>query len=67
MHFCWVPAHRGVEVNKKEDNVAKRALKASRDEIIKIPFGKGEAKSLIRKAGRDSWQKRWDTDGKGRL
>ncbi len=33
---------------------------------MKIPFGKGEAKSLIKKAVRDLWQKKWDTDNKGR-
>ncbi len=26
----------------------------------------GKATTLIRKSVRDSWQKRWDTDGKGR-
>lgn len=52
--------------NEKTEETARRALKINDDEIMKVPFGKGEATSLIRKAVRDSWQKKWDTDIKGR-
>ncbi len=66
VQFCWVPAHIGVEGNEKADEIAKRALKLNENEIMKIPYWKGEAKSLIIKAVRDLWQKKWDTDNKGR-
>ncbi len=45
VQFCWVSAHIGVEGNEKADEIAKRALKLNENEIMKIPFGKGEAKS----------------------
>lgn len=41
-------------------------LKLKDDEIMKVLFGKGEAKSFIRKAVSDVWQKKWDTDTKWR-
>ncbi len=58
VQLCWVPAHIGVEGNEKADEIAKRALKLKENEIMKIPFGKGEAKSLIKKAVRDLCQKK---------
>lgn len=66
VQFVWVPAHVGVVGNEKADEIAKTALKLKDDEIMKVPFGKGEAKSLIRKAVSDEWQNKWDTDNKGR-
>ncbi len=43
VQFCWVPAHVGVKGNEKADEIAKRVLKLNENEIIKVPFGKGEA------------------------
>lgn len=66
IQFCWVPAHVTVVGNEKAQGTAKRALKLKDSEIMKVPFGKSEARSLIRKTVRDSWQKKWDKDVKGR-
>ncbi len=35
-------------------------------EIINIPFGKGEAKAIIKKGMMKKWQDRWDMDNSGR-
>lgn len=66
VQFVCVPAHVGVDGNEKADEIAKTALKLKDDEIMKVLFGKGEAKSFIRKAVSDVWQKKWDTDTKWR-
>lgn len=49
----------------RADLTAKNALKLKYEEIMKVPFGKGEAKSLIKTKVRESWQKKWDIDNKG--
>ncbi|MGL5578178.1 MAG: ribonuclease H family protein, partial [Fusobacteriaceae bacterium] len=66
IQFCWVPAHVGVEGNEKADSIAKNALKLKEEELMKVPFGKGEAKSIIKTAVENSWQMKWDTDSKGK-
>lgn len=66
VYFCWVPAHMGVEGNERADRIAKKALKFRKEEILSIPFGKGEAKAVIREAVRELWQRKWDNNYKGR-
>lgn len=55
-----------MESIEKADRFAKRVLKFNDDEIMKVPFEKSSAKSLITTAVRDSRQTKWDTDIKGR-
>ena len=62
--FCWVPAHVGIKGNEEADKTAKIALKMT--EVLMVPFGKGEAKSLLKKEMNKKWQNRWDSDNKGR-
>ena len=66
VRFCWVPAHVGVEGNERADSVAKGALRLADGAVLQIPYGKGEAKSLIRAAVGKTWQEGWDKDAKGR-
>lgn len=51
MQFCWVPAHAGIKGNEKADMVAKRALKLSNGEIMKVPSGKclyfGQGRQMV--------------------
>lgn len=61
-----VPAHTSVEDNEMADLIAKNVLKLKDEKIRKVPFGKGEARSLVNIAVRESWQKKWDTDNKRR-
>lgn len=51
VYFCWVP-----EGNERADGIAKKALKFRKEEILSIPFRKGEAKAVIRESVRELWQ-----------
>ena len=47
------------------DQLAKRALKIDIIDI-NVPLGRGEAKCKIRAILIDAWEKRWDSEPKGR-
>ncbi|KAI2644425.1 hypothetical protein H4Q32_024564 [Labeo rohita] len=64
VRFCWVPVHVNVRGNDKADKIAKKSTRMS--DTINIPFGKGEAKTIIKKGMMKKWQERWDTDKSGR-
>ena len=57
IHFCWVPAHVGVEGNERADQLAKAAVTRSPSETP-IPFR--DFYPAIRKALRKSWEEKWD-------
>lgn len=63
--FLWVPAHVGVGGNEKADKLAKEALKKGQVEM-QICTSKSELKSIIKEKMVQMWQKRWDTESKGR-
>ena len=65
VRFCWVPAHSGVEGNYIVDQLSKRALKQDIMDI-NLPLSRGGAKCKIRDILIDLWQKRWDSEPKGR-
>lgn len=64
VQFCWVPAHMGVKGNEKADTLTKKEVNNSKG--IKVAYGRGEAKSLIRTAINNYWQKEYDSDNKER-
>ncbi len=55
-----IPAHVNIEGNDKTDKIAKKSTRVNK--IISIPFGKGEAKAIIKKEMMKKWQDRWDMD-----
>ena len=64
IRFCWVPAHVGLEGNEEADKIAKSALELT--ETIKMTYGKGEIKAILKKELMNKWQDRWDKDSSGR-
>ena len=61
VQFCWVLAHIGIKGNEMADKIAKKALE--KEHIgIKVPLGKGEAKSLIKIETMQRWQDEWESD-----
>ena len=66
VQFCWVPAHCGVKGNEEADKTAKLALEMKDEEIIQVAYGRGEVRAIIRQAVRETWQREWDNDSKGR-
>ena len=65
VQFCWVPAHIGIKGNEMADKIAKKALEKEHIDI-KVPLGKGEAKSIIKNETMQKWQDEWESDPKAR-
>ena len=64
VRFCWVPAHVGMEGNQENDKIAKQAVELT--DVIKMTFGKGEVKAILKKELMNKWQERWDKGSSGR-
>ena len=47
------------------DKITKKALEKEHIDI-KVPLGKGEAKSIIKNETMQKWQNEWESDPKGR-
>lgn len=54
----------GIEGNEVADKLAKSAIHKSSTDILKISFGKTEAKSQINEGIIASWQDIWNKDTK---
>lgn len=65
VYFCWVPAHIGVTGNEVADKLAKKALD-KREVDVKVPMGKKEAKSILKRKLMNKWRIRWDSSSTGR-
>ena len=65
VQFWWVPAHIGIKGNEMADKIAKKALEKEHIDI-KVPLGKGEAKSIIKNETMQKWQDEWESDPKAR-
>ena len=66
VHFCWIPAHVGIEGNEIADKLAKSALNKNYNDLLVISFGRSEAKTVIHEGIMECWQEIWDNDRKGR-
>ncbi len=58
----WGRKDRQGEREREKEREGKR----EQTQIINIPFGKGEAKAIIKKEMMKKWQDRWDMDNSGR-
>ena len=64
VHFCWVPAHVGVEGNERADQLAKAAVTRS---ISNTPIPFRDFYPSIRSGLRKSWQEKWDAIGPNKM
>lgn len=64
VHFCWIPAHTGIEGNETADKLAKSAVNKNGNNV-ELCFGRGEAKS-ISQGIMTKWQELWNNDTMGR-
>ncbi|MBE7326108.1 hypothetical protein IEQ44_15850, partial [Nocardioides sp. Y6] len=52
-----------MEGNEEADKIDKSALELT--ETIKMTYGKGEVKAILKKELMNKWQDRWDKDSSG--
>lgn len=65
VRFLWIPGHAGVEGNEIVDGIAKSSLQ-SRQAEIRVPLGRAELRSRIKKGIEKKWQEDWKNELKGR-
>ena len=59
IHFCWVPAHVGVDGNERADKAAKEASELPNPSPIRIPYS--DFKNIIHFHFKNKWQTRWSS------